>query len=148
MIVVIDASVAVKWIVVEPRHEIALDLLSDGIVRHAPDLILSEVANALRKKHQLGHVSAAQAHAGFDDIPAYFRDLAPPSKTIHEAFQLGIDFNHATMDCVYLALARQIGGILITDDEKFVAKCRLHGQESIVLPLADWPIYRQAASFH
>ncbi|WP_159726737.1 type II toxin-antitoxin system VapC family toxin [Methylosinus sp. Ce-a6] len=42
--IVIDASVAVKWIVREAHHEIALGIFDREWERIAPDLILPEVA--------------------------------------------------------------------------------------------------------
>ncbi len=61
MKLVIDASVAVKWLVVEDRHALARDVLRDGFVLMAPDLLLIEVANALRNKVALKLAEWAQA---------------------------------------------------------------------------------------
>ena len=54
MILVIDASVAAKWFVDEPRRDQARDVLGRGMDLIAPDLILVEVANALRNKTRNG----------------------------------------------------------------------------------------------
>jgi predicted nucleic acid-binding protein len=139
VIVVVDASVAVKWFVREPRHDIARHLLSEGSLRFAPDLVLSEVTNALRKKHKLGEVSTIQAQRALANLPNYFQRLSPAVETVQDAFQFGIDFDHPTMDCVYLAVAHQIGGLLVSDDKKFVEKCQRFGHGSFVSALADLP---------
>jgi predicted nucleic acid-binding protein len=49
MILVIDASVALKWFVDEPRRDQTRDVLGSDFDLVAPDLILVEVANALRQ---------------------------------------------------------------------------------------------------
>jgi predicted nucleic acid-binding protein len=45
---VIDASVAIKWVIDEPGTRQALDLLRHTLF--APDLLMAECANILRKK--------------------------------------------------------------------------------------------------
>ena len=72
MKLVIDASVAVKWLVIEERHELARDVLRDGFVSSAPDLSLTEVANALRNKVRIGLIGEAQGRAALAELPRYF----------------------------------------------------------------------------
>ena len=47
---VIDASVAVKWLVAEDEADVAEELATGGHDLHAPRLMASEVANALWRK--------------------------------------------------------------------------------------------------
>ncbi len=47
MTLVIDASVVVKWLVEEELADEAASLLGGSSLLHAPDLIVSEVTNAL-----------------------------------------------------------------------------------------------------
>ena len=56
---VIDASVAIKWVVDEPGTEQALLLRRHHLV--APDLLVPECANILWKKIRRGELSEAQA---------------------------------------------------------------------------------------
>lgn len=44
---VVDASVAIKWLVDEPLSDLAAKLVDDGLPLVAPDLIYAEAANAL-----------------------------------------------------------------------------------------------------
>ena len=44
---VVDASVAIKWLVDEPLSERAAKLLKDDLPLAAPELIYAEAANAL-----------------------------------------------------------------------------------------------------
>jgi predicted nucleic acid-binding protein len=58
--VVIDASVAVKWVVPEPGSERAELLLDRGLV--APDLLFAECANILWEKVRRGELTTEEAN--------------------------------------------------------------------------------------
>ena len=60
MVVVIDASVAVKWYVTEAWRTEARSVLASAAERIAPDIILTEVANALRRKVTEGMVTRSR----------------------------------------------------------------------------------------
>ena len=124
MQLVIDASVAVKWFVVEDRHELARDVLRDSFTLRAPDLILVETANALRNKVRAGLIAGAQAKLALGEAPNYFDDLIPAKSVLTEAFDIACQMNHPVADCVYLACALATGDPLLTDDSKLIAKAR------------------------
>ncbi len=60
MRLVVDASVAVKWLIAEDGSDAAALLLMDGDDLHAPRLMASEVANALWCKIRKGEVERGQ----------------------------------------------------------------------------------------
>ena len=69
MRLVVDASVAVKWLVEEEYSDVA-DMLLDG--RHeliAPRLMASEVGNALWRKVRMGEIERSHAGALAAAIP-------------------------------------------------------------------------------
>lgn len=71
MALIVDASVAVKWLVVEEDSADARGLLDDEEL-HAPRLLVSEVANAVWRKVRLDQVdrgSADQLLATMSDMP-------------------------------------------------------------------------------
>ena len=53
---VVDASVAVKWLVTEPLSDEAATLLDSGVTLLAPDLLFAEVASALSAKCRQGEM--------------------------------------------------------------------------------------------
>jgi predicted nucleic acid-binding protein len=57
---VIDASIAVKWVVEEPGTASALSLLNQGRLL-APELLVAECANILWKKVRRGELSKDEA---------------------------------------------------------------------------------------
>lgn len=61
--IVVDASVAVKWFVEEEGHQFALSLLEQHLVIIAPDLIFSETTNVLWKKLRRGEVTRERDNA-------------------------------------------------------------------------------------
>ena len=61
MRLVVDASVAVKWLVAEEDSEAADRLLAGGDDLHAPRLMASEIANALWRKARTGEIGQGQA---------------------------------------------------------------------------------------
>jgi predicted nucleic acid-binding protein len=101
---IVDASVAVKWIVEEPLRDEALELvrLNDVVV---PDLLLAEVRNALvnRVRRRLSTIEEARAAAtAFRAIPLI---IERSSDQLERAFDLALAFEHPLYDCLYLALA-------------------------------------------
>jgi hypothetical protein len=72
MTLVVDASIATKWFVEEAGREQALQIL-DWANRHAPDLIVAEVANVVWTKALRGQVTDAQARAICGAQPAPVR---------------------------------------------------------------------------
>jgi predicted nucleic acid-binding protein len=112
---IVDASVAVKWIVEEPLREEALDLVRQNDVV-VPDLLPAEVRNALvnRVRRRLSTVEQARtAVSAFRTIPLI---VEPSSSLLEQAFDLALAFEHPIYDCLYLALASARQLPLVTAD--------------------------------
>jgi predicted nucleic acid-binding protein len=138
MMLTIDASVAVKWFIDEPRHELARDVMGQGHELTAPDLILVEVANALRNKVRIGFANKADMVTVLRRLPALFETLVDAEKTLIESFETACRINHPVADCVYLSCAKLTGSALVTDDATLRAKAQsLVGDVKVIL-LSDW----------
>jgi len=144
VILVIDASVAVKWFVDEERCDLARSVFRQGIELTAPDLLLVEVANAVRNKARFALMTPAQARNAVNSLQGLFDRLAGPRGTITQAFDLAHTLNHPVADCMYLALARVAGGTLLTDDGALYLKAV--GAKVEVVRLSDWSPDIAAAS--
>ncbi|MFO1101927.1 MAG: type II toxin-antitoxin system VapC family toxin [Methylocystis sp.] len=140
MVVVIDASVAVKWYVAEAWRNEARNVLATAAELIALDFILTEVANALRRKVTEGTVTKEQALNALDDLPASFSRLIHAEQTLRAAFDLALRLSHPLPDCVYLACAVLNGASLVTDDRKFLEKVVANGHRNRIVLLADWPM--------
>jgi hypothetical protein len=133
-VIVIDTSIAVKWVVDEPGHEDALALLAIAEKRRAPDLLLAELAYVLRRKTMHAEISAAQVGAALGAVVSAIDHFAPSSEIVADAIQLATQLNHSTYDCFFLAVALR-GGVLATADQVFATKCAQSGFEEHVFAL-------------
>jgi predicted nucleic acid-binding protein len=123
---VVDASVATKWVVPEEDSELADALLSDTARLHAPAFLAMEVANALWSKMRRGQLDDAKARASLEylrKIPwAAWQGEEPLPETLGLAKQL----DHAVYDCAYLALALHLDAVYVTADQRFWRKATRH----------------------
>lgn len=128
--VVVDASVAVKWLVNEVASEKALALarfwVRSGIQPTAPYLMPTEVANALYRRVLRGEMSLQAAAMLIDGLLDSGLDIREPVslhiRAIEMAAQLGQD---TIYDTHYLALAELMDCELWTADERFYRAAKL-----------------------
>jgi hypothetical protein len=137
MILVIDASVAVKWFVDEPRRDQTRDELGRDLDLVAPDLILVEVANALRNKMRNGLADEGLMQTALRKLPGMFDRLIGTRETLDEAF-VACKINHPVSDCVYLACAKITGAALLTDDATVFKKSAVFHLGVNTLLLSNW----------
>jgi predicted nucleic acid-binding protein len=124
MRLVVDASVAIKWMINEPGSEPADRLLDGGHDFLAPELIIAEVISAAWKQRRRGGISETQ----FDGIviriargPIEYRALRPLAG---RAAALARDLDHPIYDCFYLALCEAEDVPLVTADRRLVEACQ------------------------
>ncbi len=122
MNIVVDASVAVKWVATEAGTDAALDLLDDKIFRIAPDFLLIEAANVLWMKVRRGELPREQADPSLDFIRSAIRRFVPTESLIYRAFALSLDFDHPAYDCIYLACCEHENADLVTADRRLIKK--------------------------
>lgn len=145
--IVVDASVAVKWAVDEPGRDAALRVLDLGQDLVAPDIIFAEVTNVVRKKTRSGEVTHEQATRALQGLKTALARTVSAADLWPDALELSLTLNHSAYDCFYLAAA--VGrGILVSADERFVAKARMADLGQFVsLPVDLWTeVSRPAAS--
>ena len=136
MIFIVDTSVAVKWFIKEDLHEQAIALPELGHELVAPSLIFVEVANVLRRRVRLGHISNEQAARSVSNLAGAFKHIVPVEDLVDTAFSQSAQLDHSVYDVVYLVCAlERPGSILVTSDAKFEAKARAAGFGEKVLSL-------------
>ena len=127
--VVVDASLAVKWVLKEPYADEALALAREWAATEtrpaAPCLLLVEATNVLHRRAALGHISPSQAKqllAGLLSMGIEIRE----SPQIHlRALELAQELQKpAVYDTHYLALADILGCDLWTADERFFSSVK------------------------
>ena len=118
---VIDASVAIKWVIDEAGSARAASLLT-GSRLVAPDLLLVECANVLWKKVRRAELSAEEALVAIRLLQQADVELVPTRHLADQAVRLALELDHPVPDCLYLALALANDWILITADDRFVQR--------------------------
>lgn len=127
MSVVVDASVACKWLVTEGDTLLAVTVLERGEPLLAPDFIITEVCCVLWKKRRMGEISEHHARKAMESLPGFFDELAPAAALADAALGIALTLDHPVYDCFYLALAKSRGCQMITADKRLLG--RLAGTE-------------------
>lgn len=117
--IVIDASIAVKWVVEEEGTEAALGLRS-GFRFLAPELLIAECANILWKKVQRGELLSDEAILAGRLLERSGIGFVPMWGLLEQATELAISLSHPAYDCVYLAVARQNQARFVTADRRLL----------------------------
>src|SRR5688500_3887506 len=101
---VVDASVAVKWVVAESETADALAFLQrerpKGLV--APDLLVAEVSNVIWKKARRGEIDWLQAIEAARRIGLTMTRFLPSRLLNRRATEIAIEIDHPVYDCLYL----------------------------------------------
>ena len=128
--IVIDASLAVKWFLEEPDSDAARQKLADNLGQiTVPDLFVIEVTAALVRNANIHKRTQAAMRAHIEDFVALLSgdEIAlvrmEPQQIASSASQ-AIDLGHPLKDCLYLALAMELGCELVTCDARFAAKAK------------------------
>jgi hypothetical protein len=116
---VIDASVAVKWLVLEEMSDVAKDLSLATETLVAPRLIMTEVANALARKTIQGLMERDEAAYQFRSLPHYIVELIDIDDLIEPALLNACALRHPIYDLIYLETARKLDAQLVTADRRF-----------------------------
>jgi predicted nucleic acid-binding protein len=119
---VIDASVAVKWVVPEPDSDRAEVLLDHRMV--APDLLLAECANVLWKKVRRGELTEREADIAAQTLEQADLTLVSTRGYLALATSVAVELDHPAYDAVYLTVAEASELRLVTADDKLVRKVR------------------------
>lgn len=121
---VVDASVAVKWLIREVLSAEALELLQSWANQQmaplAPYLLPVEVANALFRRATAGHVGFEEALQLSDSLTEARVRLVEPAGLHRRAMDLARTLHQAAAyDCHYLALAEIVDCEMWTADDRF-----------------------------
>jgi len=122
--IIVDASVAIKWVVEEEGSDAAATLAGQAL--SAPTLLTVECANVLWVKSRRGELTSAEAIERIQTLLAAPVDLTPVEDLTEHAANLAFQINHPVYDCIYLALAIRLDGKLITADRPFAEAVRRH----------------------
>ncbi|MBP7337522.1 type II toxin-antitoxin system VapC family toxin [Niveispirillum sp.] len=137
MTIVVDASVAVKWLVTEDDSTAAVRLCALPLA--APDLLSAEVASIMWKKVRRGEVTPAIAQAALLVLAEMGIGLVPGSRLAGKALSLACELDHSPYDMFYVALAIERDIPLVTADNRLINKVQQvgFGWARLVTPLTE-----------
>ncbi len=138
MIVVLDASVIVKWLLNDPGHEAGTEKAT-----RLMELVANGTLNALEPPHWLAEVGAVLARqsplTAADDVSmlcALELAVSDDPLVLRRGTQLSIDLKQHLFDTYYHAVALETpDAILITADSRYLRAARKKGH---ILDLMDW----------
>src|SRR5436190_9774279 len=134
---VVDASVAVKWVVPEPGHKEAELLLDHGLV--APDLLFAECANILWKKVRRGELTEDEAEIAGQTLEQADLTIVSARAYVIRATAIAVELDHPAYDGIYLAVAEALQLRLVTADDRLIRKVGQSANrfQSYLLALSD-----------
>ena len=119
--VVIDASIAIKWVIEEDGTAQAL-MLGQRARIIAPELLVAECANVLWKKVRLKELSQDEARLAARLLQAAPIEFVLTRSLLEPATRIAIELDHPAYDCLYLALAIDRDCRFVTADERLLRK--------------------------
>jgi predicted nucleic acid-binding protein len=120
---VVDASVAVQWVLPEEGSARAISLRADNNLI-APSLIGAEIGSAIWKAVRRDGLSRQDAIEALDAALLPFDTLVGIEELQQQALEIAIHLNHSIYDCFYLALAERERCASITADAKLLAAAK------------------------
>lgn len=117
-VLVVDASVAVKWLLPEAHSVEATALLERHNRLIAPDLLWIEVGNVLWKHQRRGSLSIEETTLLVEQVMAMPVEIESSEPLIQPAVQLALGTGRTVYDCIYLALALMRDAVVVTADER------------------------------
>jgi hypothetical protein len=141
--IVVDASVALKWVLQEPDSRLAEALIRTETDLLVPDFWLGEATNVLWLQVRRKRLTPTEAREGLVLLRAALDPTPTAELNLHEvALEIGLAANHSTYDTLYLAFAIAMGarGVVVADGP-FVRDMRTHPDPALaamLIPLDAW----------
>jgi predicted nucleic acid-binding protein len=118
---VVDASVAAKWVLPEDGADRAAALRGGSDDFIAPSLIVAEIGNAVWKRSLWNELSTADAVHALELACGLFTTFIPMTELAARATEIAIELRHPIYDCFYLALAERERCAFVTADARLLA---------------------------
>jgi predicted nucleic acid-binding protein len=117
-LVVVDASVVLKWFLPEPWSDEARKLLDEPVGLVAPDLLYAEVGNGVWKRVRMRELSGPLARRMVADIATMAVRPVASRILLKDAIGVAVGAGITVYDAMYLALAVRLRTYVVTADER------------------------------
>jgi predicted nucleic acid-binding protein len=122
-VLIVDTNLVIALVVTHPLHDEARALLANDAEWHLPDWWQIELSNALRNYHRAGQLETDEALAAQNRAITLF----PPGNThpvdLAETLRIACESNISAYDARFIALARNFGLKLVTEDARLRKAC-------------------------
>jgi predicted nucleic acid-binding protein len=116
---VVDANVAIKWVLSENHSDAAVRLLDDAYELLVPDFFFPEIGNIFWKRVRRGETTLELAQQDLNVLMSGDLQICPSKPLMNQALSIAVRVDQAVYDCVYLALAVTNNCQMVTADERF-----------------------------
>jgi len=135
---VVDASVVTKWFVDQNLSDMAERVQAASGPLLAPQLMIAEVTDALRKHVRVRDITLDQASTALESLPGWFSEIVPMQALASAALAIARKIEHSAYDCFYLALAEGRSARLVTADTRLISRVASSKYKSHIIHLSDW----------
>jgi len=122
--VVVDSSVAIKWLVPQINSPQALNIaeksLTGSLKLLAPDLIYPEIGNILWKLSRFGNLSQTECCEALALFQSIKLEITKSELILTEAYQFAFTHQRTEYDSLYIVLSQYHHCPFVTDDMKLV----------------------------
>ncbi len=140
---VVDASVGLKWVLQEPDSYLAEALAHSDEDLLVPDFWLNEATNVLWLQVRRKVLAPDEAREGLALLRAQVEPTPTAELGLHDvALEIGLAVEHSTYDTLYVAFALAVGAThVVVADGPFVKAMARHPDPTLakmLLPIGDW----------
>ncbi|MBK9126327.1 MAG: type II toxin-antitoxin system VapC family toxin [Phycisphaerales bacterium] len=137
--IVVDASVAVKWLLPEDGAEQARELLAGSEPLLVPSIANVEVPGAVLRKLRAGLIDEPEAReciALWNDLLRENIRAVPVEELIDSAVRIAMSCKYPLTDCLYVAAASTLDATLVTADAELQRRCKRAHKKIVLLGAA------------
>ena len=116
---VVDANVAIKWILPEIHSQAALRLRNPNYQLLVPDFFFPEIGNIFWKRFKRGEMTVQEAIRDLTIMQGIPLRIEQSFPLMADALETATRVDQAVYDCVYLALAVKYSCQMVTADQRF-----------------------------
>lgn len=121
MIVVLDTSAAILFVLQRSGWENIRNLLEKADWIETPDLYVAEAANAIWKEHRFGSMGKEESEKALDRIVGIPDQFVSGKELYREAFALSALAGRPAYDMFFLVLARRHNAVLASMDRNLLS---------------------------
>jgi predicted nucleic acid-binding protein len=137
-VIVIDANIAIKWVVDQAHSDRAREIVARGIHLVVPNVFVAEVANAIWGYVRNRGITSPQAQAALGTILQQISLIDQDADLAGEALSIGSELNYSPYDFFYVVLAMRRNAPMVTADQRLINRLAGTRYRSRVVHLADW----------